>query len=58
MAQKESPLRNETKVTAFGSNCENFSTQAMELRLYLLNRVGFFGGGGVDCVRFHAGAPC
>lgn len=42
MAQKESLLINETKMTGFDSNCADFSTQAMELGLYLLKGVLVF----------------
>lgn len=42
MAQKESLLRNETKMIGFDSNCADFSTQAMELGLYLLRGVLVF----------------
>lgn len=42
MAQQESFLRNEIKMTGFDSNCADFSTQAMELGLYLLKGVVVF----------------
>lgn len=42
MTQKGSLLRNQTKMTGFDSNCADFSTQAMELGLYLLRGVLVF----------------